>query len=230
MDPSLIEAGLALTWSLDTRYGLAKKQTLSQRDVPGMTRALVPLLSKAGVTAISIGANDGSTPPSVPKVFEWVDKMSNTSLLGLFNWPGYGGISNGPVVVNGVKHALVYNWNGYELAETVVVFLGLANWAHGNTGITQDHLQQNLMRVRLKPSENPSQTQKFTLLPSTISRRTSCRFLELVQFQSSLKKWVTLGAVAHHTAPRTANAQNELNHIVGFMDVRRTLKRLHVSV
>mmetsp|Transcript_35724 Transcript_35724/g.93375 ORF Transcript_35724/g.93375 Transcript_35724/m.93375 type:complete len:832 (-) Transcript_35724:153-2648(-) len=112
MDPSLIEAGLALTWALDTRFNLPRKQTLSQRDVPGMTRALVPLLSKAGVTAISIGANDGSTPPSVPKFFQWIDTASNTSLLGLFNWPGYGGISNGPVVVPGSKHALVYNWNG----------------------------------------------------------------------------------------------------------------------
>jgi hypothetical protein len=30
-----------------------------------LVQALVPLLSNAGITAISIGANDGSTPPSV---------------------------------------------------------------------------------------------------------------------------------------------------------------------
>lgn len=112
MDPSLIEAGLALTWALDRRFNLPEKQTLSQRDVPGMTRALVPLLSKAGVTAISIGANDGSTPPSVPNIFQWVDAASNTSLLGLFVWPGYGSLKNDPVVVNTSTHALVYNWNG----------------------------------------------------------------------------------------------------------------------
>ena len=77
-----------------------------------MTRALVPFLSKAGVTAIAIGANDGSTPPTVPKIFKWIDTVSNTSLLGLLNWPGYGTLNNGPVLVNGSKHALVYNWNG----------------------------------------------------------------------------------------------------------------------
>lgn len=112
MDPALLEAGLALTWGLDDKFGLPHKSTLSQRDVPGMTRALVPFLSKAGVAAISIGANDGSTPPSVPKVFKWVDAATNTSLLGLLNWPGYGSLHNGPVLVNGTKHALVYNWNG----------------------------------------------------------------------------------------------------------------------
>jgi len=112
MDPSLIEAGLALTWAMDDHFGIAHKQTLSQRDVPGMTRSLIPLLTKAGVTAISIGANDGSTPPTVPKIFKWIDQMSNTSLLGMLNWPGYGSVSNGPVIVEGVKHALVYNWNG----------------------------------------------------------------------------------------------------------------------
>jgi hypothetical protein len=42
---------------------------------------------QAGVTAVSIGANDGSTPPQVPKAFEWVDVESGTSLMGLFNWP-----------------------------------------------------------------------------------------------------------------------------------------------
>lgn len=31
-------------------------------------------------------ANDGSTPPSVPKIFKWTDTISNTSMLGIFNW------------------------------------------------------------------------------------------------------------------------------------------------
>eukprot|EP00041_Stephanoeca_diplocostata_P034203 m.1150901 g.1150901 ORF g.1150901 m.1150901 type:complete len:780 (+) comp24479_c0_seq2:116-2455(+) len=112
MSPALIEAGLALTWELDDRFKMPRKKLLSQRDVPGMTRALVPILSNAGVNAISIGANDGSTPPSVPNVFEWVDTASNTSILGLFNWPGYGNMHNSPVVVPGSSHALMYNWNG----------------------------------------------------------------------------------------------------------------------
>ena len=90
MDPSLIEAGLALTWALDDRFKLPHKHTLSQRDVPGMTRALIPLLKGAGVRAISIGANDGSTPPDVPPAFLWKDNATSTEIVGLLNWPGYG--------------------------------------------------------------------------------------------------------------------------------------------
>ena len=62
--------------------------SLQNSHLSGLTRGLVPLLANAGVTAISIGANDGSTPPDVPKAFEWVDEASNTSLIGLLNWPG----------------------------------------------------------------------------------------------------------------------------------------------
>ena len=82
MDPSLIDAGLALTRQLDARFGLANKTTLSQRDVPGMTRALIPQLKRNGVTAISIGANGGSSPPQVPPCFVWHDPTSNESIFG----------------------------------------------------------------------------------------------------------------------------------------------------
>ena len=69
MSPTLIEAGLELTFALDREFGLPNKTTISQRDVSGMTRALIPLLRRKGVTAISIGANDGSTPPELPPSF-----------------------------------------------------------------------------------------------------------------------------------------------------------------
>ena len=41
---------------------------LMQRDVPGMTRAAVPVLAAAGVKALSSGVNGFSAPPGVPKV------------------------------------------------------------------------------------------------------------------------------------------------------------------
>ena len=80
-----------------------------------MTRAVIPVLKRNGVDAISIGANDGSTPPDVPPCFLWEDPSSGESVLALFNWPGYGSL---PVkhqmtcLVDGFEHALVYNWNG----------------------------------------------------------------------------------------------------------------------
>ena len=112
--PSLLRAGLQLTYDLDSLFGQPKKMTLSQRDVPGISRSLVPLLNASGVRAISIGANGGSTPPEVPPCFVWHDAASATSLYGLFTWPGYGQLpiesSQMPCIVG--NHALVYNWNG----------------------------------------------------------------------------------------------------------------------
>ena len=113
MDPSLIHAGLELTFALDRQFNQSNKTTLSQRDVPGMTRGLIPILRKKGVSAIAIGANDGSTPPSVPPCFKWVDEVSGESLIGLFNWPGYGSLPiTHQMTCFAGKHALVYNWNG----------------------------------------------------------------------------------------------------------------------
>ena len=115
MGPALIEAGLELTFALDRRFGQPNKRTLSQRDVPGMTRALIPLLRRNGVRAISIGANGGSTPPELPPCFLWKDPQSDESLVGLFTWPGYGMLpisQQRQCVVDGLEHALVYNWNG----------------------------------------------------------------------------------------------------------------------
>ena len=53
----MIRAGINITHTLDKRFGLALKQTLSQRDVPGISRAAVPLLNNAGVPFISIGVH-----------------------------------------------------------------------------------------------------------------------------------------------------------------------------
>lgn len=89
----LFQAGIALTHSLDARFGLPPKVTLSQRDVPGITRAVVPLLAANGVRAISIGVNGGTAPANVPEVSRWVDEATSTSVLLLFQGGGYDGIS-----------------------------------------------------------------------------------------------------------------------------------------
>lgn len=61
----------------------------AQRDVPGLTRSALPVLSSVGVRAISIGVNDASAPPGVPKntPFIWQDVRTNTSLIGMLH-PG----------------------------------------------------------------------------------------------------------------------------------------------
>jgi hypothetical protein len=118
MSKSIIEAGLDLTFRLDDKFNLKRKQTLSQRDVPGISRNIIPILKKNNVTAISIGGNGGSTPPKLPPCFIWEDSNKN-EIYGLYTWPGYGMFpltgndkQQNMCVVDGLEHALVYNWNG----------------------------------------------------------------------------------------------------------------------
>ena len=54
-DPDLLQYGVRMTHDLDRSFHLPLKLTASQRDVPGLTRAAVPLLADQGVLAISGG-------------------------------------------------------------------------------------------------------------------------------------------------------------------------------
>jgi hypothetical protein len=89
--PALFDAALNLTFRQDAHFGRPSRRTLSQRDVPGLTRASIPLLRRRGVTAISVGENSQCAPLSVPPIFVWRDNATNTSVLALFHALGYGG-------------------------------------------------------------------------------------------------------------------------------------------
>lgn len=70
MDAPLYEYGLSISKRLDEQFGrktIAAKST----DVPGFTRAAVPLLAKAGVKLIHIGVNPVSAVPELPPIFRW---------------------------------------------------------------------------------------------------------------------------------------------------------------
>lgn len=113
-EPEILDAptflnGVSMAHQLDDYFGLPHKITMSQRDVPGMTRAVVPLLQSAGIEGITVGVNTASAPPAVPKAFVWEDAKSNTSLLAMWHPHGYGGISvSDCVLVPGSTHALAF--------------------------------------------------------------------------------------------------------------------------
>ena len=112
MDESLFEFGISLTHSLDDQFGKPHTLTMSQRDVPGTTRGIIPLLNKMGVRAITVGVNRASMPPAVPQAFRWVDPASGSDLLAMWHPGGYGGphpdsLAN-MVVVPGMSHALAF--------------------------------------------------------------------------------------------------------------------------
>lgn len=113
LDPSLLAFGVNMTNELDDAFGVRRKTVLSQRDVPGMSRAGIPVLKAAGVRAVTVGVNGASTPPSVPRAFNWLDPVSNETILAMWHPRGYGGITfEDAIVVPGLDTALVPDWMG----------------------------------------------------------------------------------------------------------------------
>lgn len=70
MDRKLFEYGLSLGKSLDSRFG-KETHAAKMTDVPGHTKAMIPMLKKAGIDFLHIGVNDASTVPEVPEIFRW---------------------------------------------------------------------------------------------------------------------------------------------------------------
>lgn len=105
IDPSMIEGSLALSKSLDQRFG---KITTGAKmtDVPGHTRGIIPPLAKHGVTFLEIGVNGGSTVAKLPPLFLWKDP-SGASLAMMYHWQ-YGAAA----VVPGSDLALVTEVRG----------------------------------------------------------------------------------------------------------------------
>ena len=101
MDASLFRAGLQLAQTLDRRFG---KRTIAAKmtDVPGHTRAIVPLLAEAGIRFLHIGVNTGSTMPTVPPVFVWRDP-GGAEVIVMYQH-SYGG----PTVLEGLSAAITF--------------------------------------------------------------------------------------------------------------------------
>jgi hypothetical protein len=72
MDRSLISGSLALSHSLDQRFGRTTTGA-KMTDVPGHTRGLIAPLAGYGVNFLDIGVNGGSTPAELPPLFIWKD-------------------------------------------------------------------------------------------------------------------------------------------------------------
>lgn len=101
MGAPLFRHGLSLSKRLDDRFGrhtIAGKMT----DVPGHTRAIVPLLSDAGVEMLHIGVNAASAVPQVPSPCVW--QHTDGSSVILVYAGGYGAEDSIP----GLNHVLAF--------------------------------------------------------------------------------------------------------------------------
>jgi hypothetical protein len=93
MDPSMIAASIALSHSLDRRFGRTTTGA-KMTDVPGHTRGIVSPLATEGVKFLDIGVNDASTPAEVPPLFVWKN-TAGASLVVMYHH-GYGGVTRVP--------------------------------------------------------------------------------------------------------------------------------------
>jgi hypothetical protein len=90
---SMIEGSLALSQSLDRRFGVVTSGA-KMTDVPGHTRAIITPLAKHGIDFLEIGGNSAYHPAQVPPIFLWKDP-SGASLPVMYHL-NYGGIAHVP--------------------------------------------------------------------------------------------------------------------------------------
>ena len=115
-DASLITAGIELSQALKTRFNTSGAMTkvLSTRDVPGMPRAVLPILKEAGIVALSEGMNGRMLPVNVPPAFRWQAQDQDVMLPTLWHWGGYGQPNDpgNPVLLPNTGHVIAYAWRG----------------------------------------------------------------------------------------------------------------------
>src|SRR5450759_3881396 len=109
IDASLFRYGLSLSHTLDIRLG---KHTIAAKmsDVPGHTRAIVPLLAEAEITFLHIGVNGASTPPAVPPLFVWRNP-SGAEVIVMVHKGSYGDL----MLVPGLSDAIAFAHTGDNL-------------------------------------------------------------------------------------------------------------------
>ena len=80
MNRDLLETNLLLSQRLDQQYG---KHTVAVKmtDVPGHTRSIVSVMSKAGIRMLHIGVNGASPVPEVPPFCRWRDTGGSELIL-----------------------------------------------------------------------------------------------------------------------------------------------------
>jgi hypothetical protein len=108
-DAGLFDAALNVAAELSNDLGVPTPKAVSQRDVPGWTRATIPLLAKRGIHGLSFGAGGPPGKPDTPPVFVWKDPPSGTDVVVTYETK-YGDATQVFVLPNGV--ALAAGWYG----------------------------------------------------------------------------------------------------------------------
>ena len=86
----MLDVQFQLARDMADELGVARPQTLSLRDVPGTTRALIPHLLRNNITALSVGVNPFSPAPAMPNPGIWKDPASGSSIFYMQTAQGQG--------------------------------------------------------------------------------------------------------------------------------------------
>ena len=147
LNSDVIDASFALARDLADELGVERPTVLSLRDVPGTTRALVPIMVRNNISTISIGVNDAAPNADMPNPGVWRDPETNTSVLYMQTGPGIcypwppgpdplhpGGLgAPSCVVVPGLRHAMCWvfrvdNAGPPESVEEVLSAFSISRW------------------------------------------------------------------------------------------------------
>ena len=69
----MVSLQFRLSFDLADELHVPRPRTLSLRDVPGTTRALIPILVRHNISALSIGGNARAPAPAMPSPGVWLD-------------------------------------------------------------------------------------------------------------------------------------------------------------
>eukprot|EP00041_Stephanoeca_diplocostata_P034253 m.1154078 g.1154078 ORF g.1154078 m.1154078 type:complete len:814 (-) comp24488_c0_seq7:2031-4472(-) len=138
-DASMFEAALALGANIAKSAGVRPPVAVSQRDVPGWTRATLPLLNKHGIIGLSFGSGTPPGKPDTPALFLWRDTASGSEVVATWE-TGYGNDHVVFVLPNGVAMAVC--WEGDNMGPPDLTFVNS----------TIDYLEQNFRGATVKAS------------------------------------------------------------------------------
>ena len=95
-DEGTLTAALEFSRNVSLANGVTPSKAYSQRDVPGITRGVVPVFAKNGIEIVSIGSNGANEAPDLPgghdghaPVFRW--QVDGAEVFVLWHRAGYGG-------------------------------------------------------------------------------------------------------------------------------------------
>lgn len=146
MSTNLMRDALKISKRLDSTFGrttIAAKLT----DVPGQTRALVPLLAEAGVEFLHVGVNGGINMPQVPPMFVWADEDSGTAVTVLYH-PDYGGFYAPPGSNHALDVEMTYDNEGPPSLQSVVNHLVRLSERFPDADVNASTLDQFAVAIR----------------------------------------------------------------------------------